>query len=99
MLVVAALAARAGSTPAAMITATRRWTGSAANAGSRSAWFSRPAIFDHQASALNVAGLVQTSPDASDSGDPTLKYPITGMASCCPARRERPRGRRAAEQR
>src|SRR5262245_45818799 len=36
MLVVAALAARAGSTPAAMIAATRHWTGSAANAGGRS---------------------------------------------------------------
>src|SRR5262249_12089138 len=39
MLVVAALAARVDTSPDVTITATRSWTRSAANAGSRSAWF------------------------------------------------------------
>jgi hypothetical protein len=47
---------------------------------------SRPAIFDHQVPAFNVAGLVQTPPEAgqpSDSGDPLFKYPIAGIAGRC----------------
>jgi hypothetical protein len=49
---------------------------------------SRPAIFNHNVAAFNVAGFVQAPPETvqpgvSDSGDPEFRYPITGMAACC----------------
>src|SRR5262249_21903323 len=60
MLVVAALAARAGSTPAAMITATRRWTGSAANDGRAVSLVFRPAIFDRNGASFDPAEFVKS---------------------------------------
>src|SRR6516162_3261297 len=76
MLVVAALAARADNTPGDTITATRSLTRSAASAGSRSTWFPPPAIFDHQVLAFNVAGLVQTLPEASQPEGIGLRRPV-----------------------
>src|SRR5262249_61758027 len=99
MLVVAALAARAGSTPAAMITATRRWTGSAANNGQSVSLVFRPAIFDRHVLALDITGLLQALAKAPQA--PRLPVRRLGIEVAdnwhrrllC-ARRERPRGHR-----
>jgi hypothetical protein len=56
---------------------------------------SRPAIFDHQAPAFNVASLVQTSPVAGQPG-PTLKYPIMGWPAAARAPRAAMQSRRQA---
>jgi hypothetical protein len=60
MLVVAALAARAGSNPAVTMISRQRWQSIGL--------ISHPAIFDHKVPAFNVAGLVQTSPEAGQPG-------------------------------
>src|SRR5262249_21099850 len=98
MLVVAALAARAGSTRAAMITATRRWTGSAANAGSRSAWFSRPAIFNFYVLTFDIAEFAETGSKCGQErrigpGKPAAQKPDHRHRRLLRARRERPRSR------
>jgi hypothetical protein len=66
----------AGTSPGETITATRSWTRSAASAGSRSSWFSRPAIFDQKVPAFNVAGFVQTPPETGQPGGVGLRRPV-----------------------
>jgi Protein of unknown function (DUF4238) len=66
----------AGTSPGETITATRSWTRSAASAGSRSSWFSHPAIFDHKVPAFNVAGFVQTPPETGQPGGVGLRRPV-----------------------
>src|ERR1700757_2799461 len=49
---------------------------------------SRPAIFNHNVAAFNVAGFVQAPPETVQPGGvglrrPEFRYPITGMAACC----------------
>ena len=88
IVVVAALAARAEGVSIAAMTATRRRTSSAANAGSRSVWFS--------AQRYSIATLSPSTKPASfrpwrnprdtsvnASGDWLLRKPITGIAGCC----------------
>ena len=55
IVVVAAFAASAAGVPVAAITATWRRTRSAANAGNRSVFALRPAIFDRDVLALDIA--------------------------------------------
>ena len=59
MLVVAALAACAGSSPAATMTATRRPMRSAASAASLHYCHFRPAIFDRHIAPLDIPGLAR----------------------------------------
>src|SRR5262249_30290933 len=64
---------------------------------------SRPAIFDHKVPAFNVASLAQTPPEASQPGDIGFRRAEVQIPDhrhqLLRARRERPRGGRAAEQR
>src|SRR5262249_27541884 len=65
---------------------------------------SRPAIFDHKVPALNVAGLVQTAPEAGQPNSIGLRRPEVQIADhrqcwLLRARRERPCCRPATEQR
>jgi hypothetical protein len=97
MLVVAALAARVATSPGETITATRSWTRSAANAGSRLAWF--PA---QRYSMTNFAGLVQTPPEAGQPGGVgfrrrEVQIPDHRHRRLLRARRKRPSGYTAAE--
>ena len=85
------------------ITATCRRTSSAAISGSPFHLL-RPAVFDRYVLALDIARFFQAlgkraARSVIVSGDPPLGNPITGIAALLRARGERPRRRRAAEQR
>ena len=104
IVVVAALAASAVAKPAAAaITATCRRTRSAASSGRRSHLLG-PAVFERHVLALDIAGLFQALAKGAQALGDRLRR--SGLEEAdhrhrrlLRARRERPRGRRAAEQR
>src|SRR5262249_13503699 len=102
IVVVAAFAASTEGVPAAAITATCRRTSSAASAGKPIVVTLRPAIFDRHVAAFDEAGLAQAFAECSDIGGPpgwcfTVEKPNYRHRLLLRARRERPRGRHAAE--
>ena len=104
IVVVAALAAIAAAVPMAAITATCRRTNSAASAGSRSILILRPAVFDRYVLALDIAGLLQALAKSAQTVRACVrrcgvKEPDHRHRRLLRPRRERPRRRRAAEQR
>src|SRR5215831_13130945 len=103
IVAVAALADSAElSPPTAAITATRRRTSSAASAGSRSRSPSAETVYDRNIAALVEAGFAETLAECGE-GDVVARLAIeqSNERDCAllRARRERPRSRRAAEER
>src|SRR5262245_43212388 len=101
---VAALAAFAATgLPGVTITLTCRRTSSAASSGNR--WYRfRPPVFDRHVLAFEVAGFIQAPPEGSHTvggglGRPRVEPPDHRHRWLLRASRQRPRRRRAAEQR
>src|SRR5262245_19165680 len=101
---VPALAVAAGPSPSAAITATPRSTRSVNSAGTGLLVIFRPAIFDCDTASFNVAGGIEALAECSHqrckgTRRAGVKEPDHGHPRLLRPRRERPRGRRAAEQR
>ena len=104
IVVVAALAASAPAPTGVAIAATRRRTKSAMRGGRRSYWPASPVILDCHVLALDGAGFVEAFTERSGMAHGGLGRPAADKADhrqcrLLRARRERPRRRRATEQR